>query len=173
MTETKASSSQHASRIEKVSTRIIMKKLLPFTVVSVLVATQFAVYAGTKVTIDHNSNGEAASGFSFKTVPPLLATNAAMAARFTLVSGTADPNGGGLAKLHDGALPDEEDQPGDNFFFVAGSDGGRVQMDLGTVIDIKEVNTYSWHPGSRGPQIYKLYGGDGLAEHFDATSHQA
>ena len=35
-------------------------------------------------------------------------------------------------------------------------------------IEIKQVNTYSWHPNTRGPQVYKLYASDGTAKDFDA-----
>jgi hypothetical protein len=35
-----------------------------------------------------------------------------------------------LEKLNDGLLPAEEDAPGDNFFFTAGTAGGRLQLDL-------------------------------------------
>jgi hypothetical protein len=31
------------------------------------------------------------------------------------------------------------------------------------------VNTYSWHPSDRGPQVYKLYGADGNADGFNPT----
>ena len=34
-------------------------------------------------------------------------------------------------------------------------------MDFGAPIDIAQVNTYSWHPNTRGPQLYKLYAADG------------
>jgi len=39
--------------------------------------------------------------------------------------------------------------------------GGRFRMDFGKSIPVAQVLTYSWHPGSRGPQLYKLYGADG------------
>ena len=41
-------------------------------------------------------------------------------------------------------------------------------MDLGSAIEIKEVNTYSWHPNTRGPQVYKLYASDGTAKDFNS-----
>jgi hypothetical protein len=37
---------------------------------------------------------------------------------------------------------------------------------LGTPIRIKEVNTYSWHAGNRGAQVYTLYASDGAAAEF-------
>jgi hypothetical protein len=71
-----------------------------------------------------------------------------MNAVFTIVDGAEDNNGGGLEKLHDGRLPTEEDEPSENFFFHSGTDGGRLLVDLGNAIDIKQVNTYSWHPAA-------------------------
>ena len=41
-------------------------------------------------------------------------------------------------------------------------------MDLGGALDLKQVNTYSWHPSTRGPQVYKLYASDGEADNFKA-----
>src|SRR5262249_8005838 len=32
---------------------------------------------------------------------------------------------------------------------------------------VKQINTYSWHPGARGPQVYSLHGADGTAKGFD------
>ena len=34
-------------------------------------------------------------------------------------------------------------------------------MDFGKPIDIDAVNSYSWHPNTRGPQLYKLYAAEG------------
>ncbi len=125
--------------------------------------------AETKVTVDYNGNDEATSAFAFKTVPAPSANDAATSAKFEIIAGHADGNGGGLEKLHDGALPEDADQPSDNFFFQAGGNGGRVRVDLGSEINIRQVNTYSWHPGSRGPQVYKLYASDGAAGDFNAA----
>src|SRR4029078_10056354 len=61
----------------------------------------------------------------------------------------------------DGRLPRDEDEPGSNVYFRAGSSGGRFRMDFGAPIEIAQVNSYSWHPNSRGPQLYKLYAADG------------
>jgi Peptidase of plants and bacteria len=80
-----------------------------------------------------------------------------------------DAAGGGLAKLNDGKMPTEEDQPDENFFFNEGTPGGRLVADLGSVISIKQINTYSWHPSTRGPQIYKLYASDGTSKDFNAA----
>jgi hypothetical protein len=41
-------------------------------------------------------------------------------------------------------------------------------VDLRRAIDIKQVNTYSWHPNTRGPQVYKLYASDGKDKVFNS-----
>jgi hypothetical protein len=122
--------------------------------------------AEVRVSAENNSSG---SGFKFKAVPAPANNDAATKAEFTLVEGERDGNGGELAVLHDGRVPTEEDQPAENFFFRAGTDGGRLQLDLGSVISVKQVNTYSWHASTRAPQVYKLFAADGEANGFNAT----
>src|SRR6267378_3127876 len=133
-----------------------------------LLLAGLAAQAEIKITVDHNPNEQATPEFKFKNVPSPTATNAAAKAKFTIVSGEKDSNGGDVEKLNDGKLPTEQDQPEENFFFDAGTEGGRLLVDLGSVIAIKQVNTYSWHPNTRGPQVYKLYVSDGTAEGFNA-----
>ncbi len=125
-------------------------------------------YAAIKVMVDHNSNDLAISAFKFKNTPVPSQGDAAKTAQFTLVDGSRDRNGGDLDKLHDDKLPTGEDRPGDNYFFAANTDGGRISIDLGRPINVKQVNTYSWHPNSRGPQVYKLYATTGSANDFNA-----
>lgn len=120
-------------------------------------------YSEVRVVAERDSSGAA---FAFRQVPPPANNDAATAAQFTLVDGERDRNGGSLAVLRDGLAPTDEDQPSANFFFQAGTDGGRIQIDLGRVISVKQINTYSWHPGARGPQVYQLYAADGAANGF-------
>ena len=40
-------------------------------------------------------------------------------------------------------------------------------MDFSTPIEIAQVNSYSWHPNSRGPQLYKLYAANGSDPKFN------
>ncbi len=102
-------------------------------------------------------------------VPLPSQSDAASKAVFTIIDGTRDRNGGPLAKLNDGKLPAEQDQPAENFFFAAGSEGCRLTIDLGKRVEINQVNTYSWHPGGRGPQVYVLYGSDGKTSDFNVA----
>jgi len=110
---------------------------------------------------------DATPEFKFKKIAGPVKDDAASKAKFTIVDGTVDENSGGLDVMHDGKLPVEEDQPERNFFFAPGEDGGRLAIDLGKAIDVKQVNTYSWHPDTRGPQVYKLYAADGSEKGFN------
>ena len=125
-----------------------------------------AAQAAVTVTPVHS---EAGAGFNFKPIAAPANNDAATAAVFTLVDGARDQNGGNLAVLHNGRVATGEDEPAANFFFRAGTDGGRVQIDLGRVISVKQVNTYSWHGGTRGPQVYRLYAADGAGTAFNAA----
>jgi hypothetical protein len=119
-----------------------------------------------KITIEHNSNDDASSKFKFKNVGTPARDDAARGAKFFIIDGERDENGAGLEALNDGKAPTQSDAPADNFFFNAGTDGGRLLVDLEKPIEIKEVDTFSWHPGSRAPQVYKLYGSDGSEAGF-------
>jgi hypothetical protein len=120
-----------------------------------------------KVVIDRNTGKDATPQFKFKNAPSPSKDNAASHAKLKLVLGQRDPGGADLSALTDGALPVDEDQPAANFFFNAGSYGGRFLFDFGTTIEIAQVNTYSWHSSSRGPQLYNLFGSDGSDQNFN------
>jgi hypothetical protein len=120
-----------------------------------------------RIVFDHNSNSAANREFKFKNIPSPSKDDAASRAKLTLIDGDLDQGSAELAALTDGRLPSDEDEPGSNVFFRAGSSGGRFRMDFGSVIEIAQVNTYSWHPASRGPQLYKLYAADGSDPKFN------
>ncbi len=124
--------------------------------------------AAVTITADRLENENAAAGFKFPHVPAPLRGDAAAKATFTLLDGQRDGNGGDLDQLHDGALPTTGDQPAASFFLRGGTEGGRLLVDLGSVIDVARVNTYSWHSDVRGPQVYRLYASDGQAADFNA-----
>lgn len=135
--------------------------------VALVLWTGLMVRADVQVTVDRNTEGT--PEFKFKNVPAPLKNDAAARAKFTIVDGKSDPNGSRLRALNNGRLPDDDDQPGENFFFDAGTEGGRLQVDLEKAIDIKQVNSYSWHASDRAPQVYKLYAADGTAGGFEAV----
>jgi hypothetical protein len=116
--------------------------------------------AEVKTAVNRNEGGTATEAFKFKDVPSPSRTDAGNKATLTIFEGRPDSNGGEVERLTDGKLPSDDDQPAANFFFNAGTDGGRLLMDLGSATEIKAINTYSWHSNTRGPQVYKLYGGD-------------
>jgi hypothetical protein len=131
----------------------------------VLIAT--VCQAEVKIVTDRNVGQSATSDFKFEKVPQPSRNDAATQAPFSLVAGQRDRNGGDLDKLHDGKVPTKEDQPAENFFFNAGTEGGRILIDLKNEIEIKQVNTYSWHGSMRGPQVYQIYASDGKAAGFN------
>lgn len=114
-----------------------------------------------RIVFEHNSNSVANREFKFKNIASPSKDDAASRAKLTLIDGDLDGGSAELAALTDGRLPRDEDEPGSNVYFRAGSSGGRFRMDFGSAIDIAQVNSYSWHPNSRGPQLYKLYAADG------------
>jgi len=122
---------------------------------------------GIKITVDHNVGNAATGEFKFARVPRPVGDDAAMRATLAIVAGEEDGNSGGIGRLTDGRLPTEEDEPEANFFFDAGTWGGRLRMDLGSAIEIAAVNSYSWHPNTRGPQVYALYASDGTDPNFN------
>ena len=119
------------------------------------------------VVFDHNPNSTANREFKFKNLPSPSKDDAATHAKLTLIDGDLDGGSAELAALTDGRLPRDEDEPGSNVYFRAGSSGGRFRMDFGSTIPIAQVNSYSWHPNSRGPQLYKLYAADGSDPKFN------
>jgi hypothetical protein len=141
-------------------------KMFIVTASTVLVFAS-ALCAEVKTVAEQNRNEHATPEFKFKNVPSPSQSDAATKAKFAIIDGRRDTNGGDTDKLHDGKIPDEEDQPSENFFFNAGTNGGRLLVDLGSVVDIKQVNTYSWHPNTRGPQVYHFYASDGKDNNFN------
>ena len=119
------------------------------------------IFVAPSVVFNHNPNGAATQEFKFRDVPSPAVNDAAATAKLKLIDGELDPNGADLTALTDGRLPTDEDEPAANVFFNTGSSGGRFRMDLGKPIDIGQINSYSWHPNSRGPQLYKLYAAEG------------
>jgi len=136
-------------------------------IVAVCMSTTLLAFSEVKITVDHNIGDAATSEFKFRRVPAPVKDQAAFKIKPKLIVGEANPSSGGLSALTDGALPEEEDQPKGNFFFASGADGGRFLLDLGSVIEVAQVNTYSWHPDVRAPQIYNLFVSDGSTANFN------
>jgi hypothetical protein len=147
----------------------MQRSLFSLGILTALLAAVSSSLADVKVVVDRNGDPAATSAFKFERVPPPAADDAATKAKFSLVDGIRDSNSAELSALNDGKLPGEQDEPEANFFFDEGTNGGRIAVDLGRASDVAAVNTYSWHPNTRGPQVYKLYAADGSAAGFDAA----
>jgi hypothetical protein len=135
-----------------------------------LVALACPAWAELETTVEVNRGDKATAVFKFENIPAPSQTDAGGAAKLKLVAGRRDANGGQLEALTDGKLPSGADEPRSNYFFAAGTEGGRLLVDLGAETAIQRINSYSWHPGSRGPQVYKLYGENRRAKSFDVAS---
>ena len=127
-----------------------------------------AAGAEINVVVERNREGRATPRFELRVLAPPSADDSGARAQLSLIAGRRDPTGGELAVLNDGRVPGGEDRPGENFFFDAGTPGGRILLDLGSPQSIDRVNTYSWHAGGRGPQRYVLWAAAGSAEGFIA-----
>ena len=120
-----------------------------------------------KIMVEHLDQDQAQRGFPFRKVPTGSTNDLGAAATWSIIDGRKDPNSSELASVHDGKLPRDEDQPRANFFFAAGTDGGRIRVDLKDVNELKQVNSFSWHPDARAPQVYTLFAADGKSPEFD------
>jgi hypothetical protein len=138
-----------------------------------ILITFSAIRADVEPVVDAKRGDAATADFKFENVTSPSRTDAANRAKFTILSGQRDTNGGALDRLNDGGLPSDEDAPDANFFFAAGSEGGRILVDLGEAIEIQKINTYSWHPNTRGPQVYKLYVADAGEEDFNPDGRRS
>jgi|GEM_PF-5446981 len=92
-------------------------------------------------------------------------TNAAVHGTFTIVDGI--PAKSPPSVLVSGTLPDSDDGPTQNFCFESGTLEGRLKLDLGGTVEIKQIITVSRHKGARAPQVYTLYISDGTSPDFD------
>jgi len=143
----------------------------PRIAVILLSLTCHVARADVEVHVEQWNEGGRRAPFQFRAdnVPAPSMRDSGAQATFAIVDGEIDRNGGGLDALHDDKVPMDADQPGANFFFGAGSEGGRLHVDLGAAKEVRSVRSYSWHPGERGPQVYTLYASDGEAEGFNAS----
>lgn len=105
--------------------------------------------------------------FAFAGIAQPSMSDAATSARFEVISGKPDGNSAALSVLQDGDVPHNADDPRQNFFFQAGTQGGRILVDMQRSVAVEQVNTYSWHRKERGPQRYTLYGASGKRDNFD------
>jgi hypothetical protein len=99
--------------------------------------------------------GSLDSWSGFYTIPNLSATDAATHATITL-NGTLWNECGGTASLVDGKWPSSSDQLDQVLAFTG--EYASLTIDLGKVIQIGEINTYTRHTDERTAQNYTLWG---------------
>jgi hypothetical protein len=126
-------------------------------------------FSDIKIDFEHNSNELATPEFKFKRLPMPRKDDAASRATLAMIDGVIDGGSAELNALTDGVVPNNDDDPGTNLFFRAGSMGGRFRMDFGKAIDVAQVISYSWHSNTRGPQLYKLYAANGSEPGFNVA----
>lgn len=129
-------------------------------------ALWFTPGANAEIQVATAWRAEGATALVGVELPGPAKNDAASQARLRIVGGVVDSNSGGISKLRDGKLPTEADQPDENFFFDAGTAGGRLLLDLERVVEVQQINTYSRHPDTRGPQVYKLFASAGTEPGF-------
>jgi len=140
---------------------------MKFAPAAALIIAATTALGEVTIVIDHNAGASATSAFKFPHLPSPSKNDAASTAKVTVTAGTPDAGSADPSALVDGLAPTVEDEPGANLFFKANSWGGRIRLDLGKPIDVAQILTYSWHPDSRAPQVYYVYGSDGTSPAFD------
>lgn len=145
-----------------------MKRISLSRTAAAIVACAASIGA-VKIQVEHTPRGAVSPTTPFTVVPPPSADDAATHALFSIVDGIAPrlAGAGTLDTLHDGKMPPNEDAPAQNFFFEFATIEGRLKIDLGNVIPVAQINTYSWHKSARAPQVYKVYGSDGSGSNFN------
>ena len=132
-----------------------------------LAAVAGGAAAEVRVSVERTTIDRATEAFRFKGVPTPN-TRPVAQATIRVVAGTQDEHSERRAiYLGKARLPGDADDPKANFFFADRTDGGRLLVDLGAAVSVRQVNTYSWHPGTRAPQVYTLFAADGTAAGFD------
>src|SRR5689334_15236461 len=124
--------------------------------------------AEIKVTFERNQKGAATGEFRFANVPGLSDTDAGQEATIEVIDGKPDW-GCDPKQLIDGGGPANPDDAWRSFRFGQNTNSGRIRIDLGSAKAIALVNTFSWNSGARAPQVYTLYGADGMAAAFSPT----
>ncbi len=134
--------------------------------VTAVVAAMLCISA-MRIDVEHQTSAQVVSKALLKDVPPVSGNDAATTAIFAVVDGVVGGEAGSIAKLHDGKLPNNSDEPKNNFFFAIDTLEGRFKIEFPAAIRIGRITTYSWHKDVRASQLYKVYGSDGAPDNFD------
>jgi peroxiredoxin len=135
---------------------------------AVLKTTSVTKPDGIVIQSEHLSPEEAKSGAAFKRIPNPAADDAGTKATIQVLDGALPDGPNPSACLNDGKMPANEDSRDENFRFAMGVLEGRVRFDMGSVMPIQAIHSYSWHSDTRAPQLYRVYGSDGNGTGFEA-----
>jgi alpha-mannosidase len=144
--------------------------LLPLLALGVLPA----MTALAEVSVQHEHLSTASPRWDFQLVPRPSKSDLASGAKVTLVGNQFEPAGADGSVLVNGVVPNDSlDLTEEALLSNANTEGGRLVIDLGRGQPVAAVASYSWHEwdvdqGSRGPQVYTLYGS--AAENPDPTN---
>lgn len=145
-------------------------KLFPQIIAFLAIAT--AAFAEVAVQTEQLNPADLA--WNFKSIPRPSKSDLASGAKITVVGNPLEATAGEASVLVNGVLPcDSLDLTEEALLGNGNADSGRVIIDLGRIQPIAAVTSYSWHEwdvddGSRGPQVYTLYGS--AAENPDPAS---
>lgn len=132
----------------------------------VLIAVCWAALPAIRaeVVIQSEQLNPATPAWAFKTIPKPSKSDLARGCKVTVTGNQFETVAGEGSVLVNGVLPaDSLDLTESALMSNASAANGRVVIDLGRVQQVAAVATYSWHEwdvddGSRGPQVYTLYG---------------
>ena len=117
-------------------------------------------YGEGKIVVTAERNPlHAGPALRFPTIPPIQSDDAARTARFKLVGRCRKADWvGGIDCLHDGLAARFDDNDRSSFGMHEGQIEGRFSVDLLRIVDIGQINTFSWHNnGGRCEQLYRVY----------------
>ena len=141
------------------------------TLLSVILIVTSAGFAAVEVKTEHMNPAD--SRWNFKTIVGPSKSDIASDAQFWIVENQLATQGAKPEALSDGELPTNTDHLAEIVFLHNDSpDKGKILIDLGQAQKVSAFCTYSWHEyapddGSRGPQVYTLYGSKDDADHAD------
>jgi hypothetical protein len=127
-----------------------------------------AVEPGAPRIIVRIEPGDGTRAFRFPTIEPPSAHDFADAssgrARIRVLRGNLHSGGAEVETLLNGRGQSNADAPTESLFFEQ-DQSGLILIDLGRIVDVTKINTYSWHQDRlkapnriRAPQKYYLYG---------------
>lgn len=132
-----------------------MKRKLTVTVGLLAAATMSQSTDLAVAQVETKVESATSTGFTFPSIPAPSDTDATNIAKIRLIRGRADGNAAPIKVLTDGVLPDEQDQPSKNFFLSGRS--GWLLLEWEESISVQALQLYSWHPGARRAQKYRVW----------------